>query len=131
MTTQLLCTFSTVENLNIAITDIRQTYTVVYANIYILQNKLESDNLYVTYNIDCNYTPEIPLYDTILIHRKKETNTLYTINALNSIVKEQNNGIVDSSFMINWELLRNCIILTNTDGIKKIHTKIYDILKVD
>ncbi len=129
MKTQLLCTFTTKDGLQKTLQDIREIYVIVYNYIYILQNKSNLDELFVTYNISTEFKPPIPLEDTILIHRKKESNTLYTINALNQLVREENGGIVDKSFMINWSKFRNTIILTNTDGTKKIQTRIFEVIE--
>jgi hypothetical protein len=129
MKTQLLCTFTTKDGLQKTLQDIREIYVIVYNYIYILQNKSNLDELFVTYNISTEFKPPIPLEDTILIHRKKESNTLYTINALNQLVREENGGIVDKSFMIDWSKFRNTIILTNTDGTKKIQTRIFEVIE--
>ena len=86
------------------------------------------DELYITYNIDTAFQPATPLEDTILIHRKKESNTLYTINALNELVKEENGGVLDTSFVINWQKFKNSIILTNADGTKKIQTRVFEVI---
>ena len=103
MQTQLLCTFTKRDELQTILEKIRQTYTIVYNYIYVLQNKSNLDELYITYNIDTQYKPTTPLKDTILVHRKKQSNTLYTINALNELVKEENGGKLDKSFEIDWE----------------------------
>ena len=66
--------------------------------------------------------------NTILIHRKKESNTLYTINALNELVKEENGGVLDTSFVINWQKFKNSIILTNAEGTKKIQTRVFEVM---
>jgi hypothetical protein len=68
------------------------------------------------------------LENTILIHRKKESKTLYTINALNELVKEENGGVLDTSFVLNWQKFKNCIILTNAEGTKKIQTRIFEVI---
>ena len=68
--------------------------------------------------------------NTILVHRKKQTNTLYTINALNELIKSLNNGYLDKKFPINWNDYRNCILLIQTEGFNKIDTKIKDIIKL-
>ena len=65
-----------------------------------------------------------------MVHRKKQTNTLYTINALNEFVREENSGILDRSFQINWEKFKNQIIVTNTVGTKKISTRIFEIIEL-
>jgi len=129
MITQLLCTFTTREELQNTLQNIRETYHIVYNYIYILQNKSNLEELFITYNIDTQYKPAYPLRDTILVHRKKQSNTLYTINALNELVKEENNGVLDKSFQIDWEKFRNSIIVTNTEGTKKISTRIYEVIK--
>ena len=95
MKTQLLCTFTTKEELQTSLQEIRTKYRIVYNYIYVLQNKGNLNELFVTYNIDTQYQPDKPLENTILVHRKKQSNTLYTINALNELVKEENNGVLD------------------------------------
>jgi hypothetical protein len=129
MQTQLLCTFTKREELQTILEKIRQTYTIVYNYIYVLQNKSNLDELYITYNIDTQYKPTTPLKDTILVHRKKQSNTLYTINALNELVKEENGGKLDKSFEIDWEKFRNTIIVTNTEGTKKLSTRIFEVIE--
>ena len=129
MQTQLLCTFTKRDELQTILEKIRQTYTIVYNYIYVLQNKSNLDELYITYNIDTQYKPTTPLKDTILVHRKKQSNTLYTINALNELVKEENGGKLDKSFEIDWEKFRNTIIVTNTEGTKKLSTRIFEVIE--
>jgi len=129
MQTQLLCTFTTKEQLQNTLQLIRDTYHIVYNYIYVLQNKGNLDELFVTYNIDTQYKPDRPLEDTILVHRKKQSNTLYTINALNELVKEENNGVLDKSFSIDWDKFKNSIIVTNVEGTKKISTRIFEVIE--
>ena len=128
MNTQLLCTFTTKGEMESTLQIIREKYTIVYNYIYILQNKSNLDELFVTYNIDTNNQPEIPLGGTILIHRKKESNTLYTINALNELIKEENGGKLDKSFILDWDKFKNSIILTNVSGTKRIQTRVYEVI---
>ena len=68
------------------------------------------------------------LPQTILLHRKKESNTLYTINALNDLIKELNDGVADPKFRVNWQDYRNCILLTTSGELKRLDTKIHEIL---
>lgn len=130
MTTQLLCTFTTKEELQTVLQHIKQTYHIVYNYIYVLQNKTNLDELFITYNIDTQYKPSYPLKDTILVHRKKQSNTLYTINALNELVKELNGGVLDKNFTIDWDNYKNTIIVTNTEGTKKISTRIFEVIEL-
>jgi hypothetical protein len=128
MKTQLLCTFTTKEELQNTLQQIREIYHIVYNYMYILQNKSSLDELFITYNIDTAFQPSTPLENTILIHRKKESNTLYTINALNELVKEENGGVLNSNFVIDWPKFKNSIILTNATGTKKIQTRVFEVI---
>jgi hypothetical protein len=129
MQTQLLCTFTTKDDLQNTLEQIKQTYFIVYNYIYVLQNKANLEELYITYNIDTQYKPTLPLKDTILVHRKKQSNTLYTINALNELVKEENGGKADKNFVVDWDKFKNTIIVTNTEGTKKISTRIFEVIE--
>ena len=132
MKTQLLCTFTTKENLEKTTNSIQGAYTIVFSKIYVLQNEDNTDELICTYNV---YTTESVDYNkvegTISLHRKKHSNTLYTINALNECIKNLNNGILDQKFMIPWENFKNMLLITNSDGLNKINTRIYKIEKID
>ena len=82
-----------------------------------------------TYNIDSSRNVEI-ISDTISLHRKKQTNTLYTINAINEIVILLNDGSMDKNFPIPWENYSNSMLLTGDEGLKVIKTKLYKIIDV-
>jgi hypothetical protein len=89
---------------------------------------IKSTNEYViTYNVEQGNVNSIPS-NTILVHRKKESNTLYTINALNDLIKKLNGGVVDQSYKVNWQHYRNCILLTQHGEVKQLNTKIFKIV---
>jgi hypothetical protein len=125
MKTQLLCTFAETENLQDILQKVRENYKIVYNYIYVLQNKTNMDELYITYNIDVEFKPDTQMVNTILVHRKKQSNTLYTINALNQLIKEENGGVLDTNFPLDWDKFKNSIILTGATGIRKIPTRIF------
>lgn len=125
MKTQLLCTFAETDSLQDTLQKVRENYKIVYNYIYVLQNKTNLEELYITYNIDVEFRPPIQLENTILVHRKKQSNTLYTINALNQLIKEENGGVLDTNFSLDWEKFKNSIILTGATGIRKIPTRIF------
>ena len=129
MSNKLFCTFSTEETLDDVLTSIKEKYRIVYNKIFVLYSK--SQNEYIcTYNVDFGNVSTF-LENTILVHRKKETNTLYTINALNTLIKELNNGQLDTSYKVNWADYRNCILLTKGPELKRINTKLFDIMELD
>jgi hypothetical protein len=126
---KLFCTFSSKELLEERLQEIVSEYVITYNKIFVLSSP-DSDEYMCTYNIEVNGNTTTVLSNTILLHRKKETNTLYTINALNELVKSLNNGIADPSYKINWGDYRNSILLTQPTGIKKLSTKIHKIIEL-
>ena len=132
MKTQLLCTFTTKDGLDEVVKEITNAYTIVFNKIYVLQNEDNIKELICTYNVDTqNNIDYNKVEGTISLHRKKYSNTLYTINALNECIKNLNNGILDEKFMIPWENFKNMLLITNSDGLNKINTRIYKIEKID
>ena len=124
---KLFCTFTSKEDLESTIDNIKDQYTILFNKIFVLY--IESTNEYVcTYNVDSFNISNTILPQTILLHRKKESNTLYTINALNDLIKELNEGVTDPKFRVNWQDYRNCILLTTNGELKRLDTKIHEIL---
>ena len=83
-----------------------------------------------TYNIDMGNSSAAPLPNTILLHRKKESKTLYTINALNALIRQLNNGMLDNQFKVNWNDYQNSILLTQGPDLRILNTKIYKIINI-
>lgn len=123
---KLFCTFTTREGLDTLIGDITSQYDIMYNKMFVLEIK-DSDELVITYNVDQGNISNIPA-NTILVHRKKESNTLYTINALNELIKSLNEGIVDRRYRVEWMHYRNTILLTQQSDLKQLKTKIYKII---
>lgn len=128
MKNKLFATFVPLNNLPELILNIQNNFIVKYNKIFVL-NSTDTNEYVCTYNVEGGNVKNV-IVNTILVHRKKETNTLYTINALNEVIKYHNNGKLDSSFQVNWENYRNCIILTDGGTFKKLNTKIYKIIEV-
>ena len=130
MKTQLLCTFSKKQELEEKLDVIIKCNDILFDKIYVFQNVKDYQQLMCTYNVeyDEDFIQGIP--DTISLHRKKNSNTLYTINALNDLIRELNGGKLDKSYPINWDNYRNCLLLTSETGVNKINTKIHKIVKV-
>ena len=129
MKTQLLCSFTTQHNLEQTIRDITKNFKIVFEKIYVLQNEDKPKELICTYNVDQNDDIDFNLVkNTISLHRKKITNTLYTINALNELIKTINNGVLDTTYQIPWDVYKNMILISNKDGLSRIPTRILKII---
>ena len=124
---RLFCTFTTKDQLESTVDTIKSQYQILFNKIFVLY--IESTNEYVcTYNVDSFNMSNTILDNTILLHRKKESNTLYTINALNDLIRELNGGKADPSYRVNWQEYRNCILLTTSGELRRLDTKIHEIL---
>ena len=132
MKTQLLCTFTTKEHLDDTIESIKEAYTIVFNKIYVLQDENNIKDFLCTYNVEAKSGVDYnDVKGTISLHRKKHSNTLYTINALNELIADFNNGVVDKSFPIPWENFKNMVLVTNSEGLNRISTRIYKIITVE
>ena len=130
MNNRLYCTFTNIDDLEMVTNTIQSSYVILFDKIFVLES-LEDDKIMLTYNVDMNNSARDTMIDnTILVHRKKQTNTLYTINALNELIKSLNNGVIDKSFAVNWNDYKNCILLIQTEGFNRIDTKIKEIINL-
>jgi len=127
--TQLLCTFCAKDTVESTIEKIKNVYKLPFNSIYVLNNVDDEQQIILTYNIDVEFNgsdTEVPY--TISVHRKKQTNTIYTINAINKLIEEKNNGILDKAYKIDWTELQNMILVTAYGRLKKVNTKISHII---
>jgi len=121
---QLLCTFSKPKYLEQNIKDIKTQYNLINEKIIAIQNIENEDELFCIYNIvvedrNTNYP------NTILIHRKRKTNTL------NSLIWLLNDGKFSHDFIVPWENYRNTLLLIRDNDLLKIETKLYKTFKFD
>ena len=130
MKTQLLCTFTRQSSLDDVINIIIECNDILYDKIYVFSNLNDSSQLMCTYNVEFDDSYQDGIMDTISLHRKKQTNTLYTINALNEVIRSKNNGVLDKKFQVDWTEFQNSLILTNETGLNIIPTKIHKIVNV-
>ena len=130
MNNRLYCTFTTADEYEEVANTIQTSYVILFDKLFVLES-LDGEKIMLTYNVDMGNSSTSGIIDnTILVHRKKQTNTLYTINALNEVIKSLNNGVLDKSFSVNWNDYRNCILLIQTEGFNRIDTKIKEIINL-
>ena len=127
MKTNLLCTFVHKNDIEIILEYIQQTYKLDTNVIFVLSHMQKPYQMYCTYNVvgDYNLTS-----NTILVHRKSDTNTLYTINALNDIIRQMNNGVLDMRMQIPWDNYRNTLILSQGSELNQIPLKLEKIHRI-
>ena len=136
--TLLLATFCKSRDVKDIINLINDSFEIVGGKIFVLQDESDRHKKILTYNI---VKEEIVFSDviknTISLHRKKETNTLYTLNALNEVVMDQNDGKLDSQFSVDWEPHRNTLLVTYKDddtgeqNLRRIETRLINIVNLE
>lgn len=128
MKTQLVCTFSKKYETDKVIDEIKSNFSILNNKIFIFKSFEIKDDSILSYNIVMDsYKKFLP--NSIMVHQKRETNTIYTINALNELIMNLNNGVLDKTYPIEWERYRNCALLKNKEGFRvvkiflvKVHT---------
>ena len=129
MNNKLYCTFLQDEGVDEVVDRILEEHDILFNKIFVLV-ALDDDKTMLTYNIDGPvYNLQLP--NTILVHRKKQTNTLYTINALNEVIRYLNNGILDTTYQVDWTRFRNSLLLTRPGGFKKVRTRLKTIIEIE
>lgn len=122
MNNKIFCTFTNKEDLDNTILKIYTTYTLTHNRVFQLYAE-EQDEYLLTYNVEVENLRKFP-ENTILVHRKKDYNVLYTVNALNMVVLELNHGVLDRNFKVNWKHFRNSVLLTRGTELRIIKTKL-------
>jgi len=125
---QLLCTFSNVKEFRKIIEDIKKFYTVYNNKFFVFTNVASPNDVFITYNI-LNVGRDFPKFpNTISVHRKKQTNTLYTLNAMNQIIKDENNGVFDKTYSVDWNLYRDVLIITGKPSVRTLPIRLLEIV---
>lgn len=126
MRNKLLCTFTSAEGMEQTIASIVKNYEILYDKIFILKT-VNSEEYLCTYNVELGNVDSF-IDNTVLVHRKKETNTLYTINALNILIESLNEGYLDREYQVKWDNYKNTALLTKGDLLHKLETSLHRII---
>lgn len=125
---KLFCTFTQKEEVDNTLSKINSMYSVLFSKVFVLE--IAGSNEFVcTYNIESENTDRSKIIPgTILMHRRKETDTLYTINSLNLLIMSLNNGVLDKTYRIHWPDYKNSILLTRSGNFTKLDTRLHNIV---
>ena len=100
--------------------------------IFLLSHRDESNKKILTYNAVVEKgKPFHPTLYTMRVHRKKLTNTLYTINALNYAVALQHDGKTGRDLKLDWEQYQNCLLLTSGKKLQVHPIEVVKIFKIE
>ena len=100
--------------------------------IFLLEDNEDPTNKILSYNaiVSKNRVYNPRLY-TIRVHRKKQTNTLYTINALNKAVALENDGQTGKHLKLDWEKYTDSILLTSGSDLRVHNVTVAKIFQVE
>ena len=119
---RLFCTFvSAEEDIDSYVESLR--IRGIVGKMYVLES-LDSNEYIITYNSSEKNT----FNSTVMVHRKRGFNTLYSINALNLLIQSLNGGILDEYYTINWKDYANCIMLVRGGELNITKTKLLKIV---
>lgn len=127
-TRQLLCTFSTPDDFKKTAKEILKFYNVYNNNVFVFCNIKNQKEIFLTYNVINTSGKFSKFPNTILIHRKKQSNTLYSLNALNVLVKEEH-GCIDKTYILDWKLYQNSLIISGDVSVRIIPLQINCVIK--
>lgn len=125
---QLLCTFSNDRDFLKVADEIKKFYKVYNNKIFVFSNEKNLKETYLTYNVLNMKKTDLKFQNTILIHRKKQFNVLYTLNSMNRLIEEEN-GQRDVSYIVDWSLYSNSLIITGDISVRIIPLKISTVLE--
>ncbi len=129
MKTQLVCTFVKKHQIENTIDDIVDNFSVLNNKVFLLRSTTVQNELILSYNVILDSHKNF-LPGSILVHRKKETNTIYTINALNELIMNLNNGVLDKSFPIEWDRYKDTMLLKKPDGLKTLQIEVVKVYSI-
>ena len=129
MKTQLVCTFTKKHQSQETIDVIRKDFSLLNNKIFMFKPLEIKEDYMLSYNVIMDsYKKFLP--NSIMVHQKRETNTIYTINALNELIMNLNNGILDKKYPIDWQNYKDTMMLKKPDGLKFLNIqtiKVYNL----
>ncbi len=100
--------------------------------IFLFHRSKSASDYIVTYNVsDPKISRSSTNSYTMRVHRKKQSNTLYTINALNAAVSLQHSGSTGKDLPLNWDEYKNCLLLTEGKNLQVHPIEVLKIFKLE
>lgn len=114
------------------VTHIIENYSLTNNIVFVLEDVSNPDNKIITYNavVPKGQKLNSRLF-TMRVHRKKQTNTLYTINALNAAIAKQYDGKTGKDLKLDWENYRDSLLITTGKELKVYNVQVTKIFKIE
>lgn len=119
---------------------IKKFVNFLYSNnitekIFILESESQENVWLVSYNIrknvDLRSLREYGVLNTLSVQRNKESNTLYSINALNLIITEHSEKLNKSKdeIQMDWSKYTNTVLTLSNGKLNRIETNLRKYIK--
>tara|TARA_R110002020_G_scaffold192739_1_gene392929 strand:- start:35 stop:469 length:435 start_codon:yes stop_codon:yes gene_type:complete len=99
--------------------------------IFLLSDTNNPEKKVLTYNAEISGSGSNARLYTTRIHRKKQTNTLYTINALNAALALEHDGQSGKHLKLDWEKYSNSILLITGKKLRVHPVEVVKIFKIE
>lgn len=119
----LLMCFSNEQSYKTHLQNIREIYRP--NAIFVLANRFDDNEIFITFNTEFNFKQG----GYIKINKKRETNTIFTIDAVNLLSIEEV-GKIDKTFIPNWNEFENCILLSRDGKFNCIPSVVKEIIRL-
>ena len=121
------------EEVELVIQSIVNNVLLTNKYIFVMSDEDDPDNRIITYNADGHNSDIREVtggHFTLRLHRKKKTNTLYTINGLNLAIEDEH-GRTGRDLQLDWEKYRSTVIVSHGNTLKTIPVTLEKILEVE
>lgn len=122
----LMASFTSKEKVYDALDKISKTLNINKSQIFTFKNVDFQGEYVLTYNLygeNANIQFDTIWPNTVRIHRKKHTNTLYSLNAMNELIKSKNGGYLNKGYPIKWEDYSSCLLMIRRGSLIIINLK--------
>jgi hypothetical protein len=120
----LLMSFSNAEDYRSRLQEIREVFRPE-GNIFVLESREDENEIFISFNTEYNFK----MLGYIKINKKRDTNTLFTIDAVNQLSIREN-GMIVKDWIPNWEEFHNCLLLIRNGELAVIPTKLKEIIRL-
>ena len=126
----LLASFVGKDDLYEALDKISEVCNIGKDRIFVFLNEEDQSEYILTYNLtsDLANTKFSSIWEnTISIHRKKQTNSLYSLNAMNELIKQNNGGEINKQYKVKWETFKDSFLIVKGGRLKVIPVRLVKI----
>lgn len=121
---KVFTTFCKKQDLESTISDIKSSYTIWNNKILVFTSE-QTEELILTYNIEPGNLSEVKVIgNTVLLHKNKESKTLFSINAIN-LLNEMENGHTRDYYQVPWEKYEKSILITRKGVFTQLRTELF------